>query len=272
MVRKKKRDMWLKAGIIGALVTGSLYYNAKKFIVGNKLRKAILITSASAFILYNCHGDKLEKLGTKIYEGANSLFNNPIREENKFLYNKLSIYGKVIDSLSELKNNKFEIKTKINKSENKQAYQPILVKPKLELDNKLTEKEKPTSDVYWYPVKKGETLSGISEKISGKRNLYKTIADYNKIENPSDVPVGFPLRIPDEIIKSKSQLNKNNYPEKIGMIKRGETLEDFVSNNYGKNVDSKKIVSEIIYYNSKLGNDININGYKDVREVIIYLR
>jgi len=47
-----------------------------------------------------------------------------------------------------------------------------------------------------YIIKAGETLSQIAWNVFQDPNLWRDIADYNKIENPKELQPGQVLRIP----------------------------------------------------------------------------
>ena len=87
------------------------------------------------------------------------------------------------------------------------------------------------SDVKFYRVKRGDTLSRISMKYFHNAKKWKEILKYNRIDDPHWIYVGDILYIPSEAI-----LNK------ISKAKSDEEIERIIDESKGEKYGSKKIV------------------------------
>ena len=180
-------------------------------------------------------------------------------------------------TIQENKNKKPEIK--ISEYELKIKEEPKKVKD-LKISNYDNEKnlkralektmKSASANIYWIPISKGETLSSISKELTGKAENYLILAKLNSINDPSDIPVGFPLKIPKEY-SNNSRVRYDNYPEKTMIMKRGQSIDDFVKNTLHIKSKIPSTIENILKYNMKLGNKIPVNGYSDLREAVVYI-
>lgn len=121
-------------------------------------------------------------------------------------------------------------------------------------------------------VKKGDTLTGISQKYYGTITLYDELARYNDIENPNVIRVGQIINIPDR----KYLYDIVDYYE----VKKGDTLwkiagEYYNDNNYWKELGEYNGITN--QYTLKAGTILTIpnkwildeyrNGYEEDNQI-----
>jgi len=282
--------------LITGILGGTVLYNAtRSFLFGSPpkpWRKVLFYGSLATMFAYNSCSQEIDGAFSSAQQKADQWWNNT-NYEGKLLAEK---------EVEKLKNDKLNLRNSLNNQkkrvhdlEGKLADGNVVQEKINTLDNKFEkyinkpnvrkQTTKPTytaktpgkstitktsSEAYWYVVKKGDMLGNISKHVTGDLYKFKEIAAFNGISNPSDVPVGYPLQIPKDIIRNYSGLRSDGVPSEFHVLKRGESVGSMVKRLYGTSDPER--VSNILQYNRDKGNVVPKHGFNGINQAIIYVK
>lgn len=287
---------WRKALFYGSLLTLFAYNSCSDQIdgaFGSAQKKADEWWNNSNYeskVMLESEVEKLKAEKNKVYDSLSTLLvkkdylisnkNNRIGQlEEKVLTRVEDANNKAYSANEEARKLKFEVKEtkkKLEKYIHKKKSSTKSTKPTYEFSKPVNRQvEKPFNKTYaegvlWYVVQKGDMLGDVSKKLTGDLYKFKEIADFNGLDNPNDVPIGFPLEIPSQLVKEYSGLRTDDMPTKFSVLNKGETVVHLVQRLYGKNDQNK--VNEILQYNKHKGNEIPVQGFGDVNKAVVYIK
>ncbi|MCF7872429.1 LysM peptidoglycan-binding domain-containing protein [Candidatus Woesearchaeota archaeon] len=120
----------------------------------------------------------------------------------------------------------------------------------------------------WYCVQPGDMLSKIARTYYGETTDYKEISELNKINNPNQIDIGQIIQLNPNKLITKQKLQTNKMPNKLLLLKKGESIQQYLELQ-NKNLDTDKTLRKIIDYNQNLGNlAVSTNPVKYNKQII----
>jgi nucleoid-associated protein YgaU len=110
----------------------------------------------------------------------------------------------------------------------------------------------PTNERFFYFPVRGDTLSKISEEVTGSVKNWKKIQEYSGLCSDR-IEVNQPLRIPSELVLNNSKLYNGKIKAEFYIAKKNDTLESISRKKYG----SSNYANEILDYNRKFNSDFS---------------
>lgn len=238
----------------------NILYNQKDMLDNQKKRIDSLSSLTSA--LYGGAYKKANELEKKVSE---------LEKNNNFLLRTTVELGvKSRDTVTIIKEMHYLEKNEPKKTEKNNSEYKISSTKTLPVNQ--TNKKKLEDSGYWYVVQPGETLSVIADKLYGSQGLYNTIAEYNKIEEPSLMDAGMPLKLPKENLKISDELRTDMFPKDYFILSKNESITDAIKKSLGVSEQCAKLAEEkIMKYNLKEDNNFYDSAHRNLKQVLVYL-
>lgn len=116
-----------------------------------------------------------------------------------------------------------------------------------------------------YTIKKGDTLSEISEALTGRWRNYAKIAELNGISNPDYIRAGDTIEIPDELLKEGSGSNTKQATTAVENQTAAPKKEVKTNTPEQQRAPSAKEVSESLKTRKSIVDELPVDS-KDVKK------